>query len=169
MRDMGKRSPALSWAALSALAVALGLAGCAGQRPATPVATPVPAEQEPDRGQGQAPSSESGDRSAVQVLVAQAREAGEQGHLGRAEASVERALRIAPKDPELWHRLARIRLQQARPHQAEVIARKSNGLAPQRRDLQRRNWRLIARARHMRGDGAGAQAAKEQVNALGGP
>jgi hypothetical protein len=48
------------------------------------------------------------------------------GHLDSAAATLERALRLEPQNPLLWHRLARLRLQQGqfalpRPEKSWVI------------------------------------------------
>ena len=65
----------------------------------------------------------------------------------RAAALLERALRIEPRNAQLWHRLAQIRLQQGQYHAAENLARKSNTLARGDDQLQERNARLLKQAR----------------------
>ena len=66
---------------------------------------------------------------AVSDLIAKADHLEQSGELETAAASLERAVRIAPKDPIPWQRLAQIRLQQKDAVQAEVLAAKSNSLA----------------------------------------
>lgn len=100
---------------------------------------------------------------AVAVLVRRAGDQQRAGDLDAAAASLERALRIAPRDAALWHRLARLREQQGRYGQAEELAAKSNALAAGDAALTSDNWRLIARARRAVGDLAGARAAEAQV------
>lgn len=78
---------------------------------------------------------------------------------GDAAAEVERAIRIQPKNPELWHALAEIRLRQGQWDTAEDLAKKSNTLAKNHPDLIKNNWRVIAESRRKRGDGIGAQEA----------
>jgi Tfp pilus assembly protein PilF len=108
-------------AAIPALAVAL-LAGCAtapdqpGQAPApeTP-ATEVPAPEAAQRRES----------VAVAGLMQSARADTSAGRLSNAAASLERALRIEPRNPRLWHELARVRLKQGQYAQAESMAARS--------------------------------------------
>jgi len=81
------------------------------------------------------------------------------GRLANAAASLERALRIEPRNPRLWQELARVRLQQGDYVQAENVAARSNSWAGSDSALRAENWRLIAQAREARGDSAGAKAA----------
>jgi predicted Zn-dependent protease len=90
------------------------------------------------------------------------------GDADGAAASLERALRIDSRDARLWQRLAVVRLQQGHPVQAEAMAVRSNGLARGDRALMARNWRIIAEARRMAGDEAGAREADARANALSG-
>jgi Tfp pilus assembly protein PilF len=83
------------------------------------------------------------------------------GNLASAAASLERALRIEPRNPRLWHELARVRLKQGQYAQAESVAARSNSWAADDRALRAENWRLIAQAREARGDTEGARAALE--------
>lgn len=76
---------------------------------------------------------------------------------------VDRAIRIQPKNPELWNILARTRLRQHQPELAEDLAKKSNTLAKGNAELIKSNWRLISEARRARGDGIGAQDALEKA------
>jgi Tfp pilus assembly protein PilF len=88
------------------------------------------------------------------------------GDAGNEAATIERALRIDPRNPRLWSRLAVIRLDQDQPQQAEQLALKSNALAAGNTDLRARNWRLIAAARRAQQDRAGARAAEREAAAL---
>lgn len=80
-----------------------------------------------------------------------------------AASESERAIRIQPKNPELWHALAVTRLRLGETEAAEDIAKKSNTLARSDPDLVKDNWRLISEARRKRGDGIGAQQALEKT------
>lgn len=64
----------------------------------------------------------------------------------RAAALLERALRIAPTNPILWHNLGGVRLQQEDWNRAASLAAKSNSFAPKNRWLRIRNWTLISLA-----------------------
>lgn len=68
------------------------------------------------------------------------------GQSEKAAATIERALRIEPKNALLWHHLAVIRMQQQQWQQAIVMARKSNALAGNNKQLKSDNWALIATA-----------------------
>jgi Tfp pilus assembly protein PilF len=83
------------------------------------------------------------------------------GRLANAAASLERALRIEPRNARLWQELARVRLKQGEYAQAESVAARSNSWAGSDNRLRAENWRLIAQAREARGDAAGARAALE--------
>lgn len=88
------------------------------------------------------------------------------GRLPNAVASLERALRIEPKNPRLWRELARVRLQEGEYAQAENLAARSNSWAGADNDLRAENWRLIAEARAARGDDAGAKLALERARQI---
>ena len=69
------------------------------------------------------------------------------GKLANAAASVERALRIEPRNPRLWNELARIRLQQRDWAQAESTAARSNTFAGSDSALRASNAQIIDQAR----------------------
>jgi predicted Zn-dependent protease len=85
------------------------------------------------------------------------------GQLDNAAATLERAIRIQPRNCTLWHELARVRLQQHQPGLAEDLAKKSNVLAQGNRALIQKNWAIIAEARRQRGDAQGAAEAEARV------
>ena len=124
---------------LFALFVPLLLAGCTGLLPAL---APEPSQN-----------------AGVLALLDQARQESAADRLPAAGASLERALRIEPRNPVLWQRLAQVRLAQGEFPQAENLAAKSNALAPEGRRLRAENWRIIGQARQGRGDREGAAAA----------
>ena len=96
-------------------------------------------------------------------LVETARADAAAGKLSNAAAGIERALRIEPRNPRLWHELARVRLQQGQFTQAESMAARSNSFAGSDNAVRAENWRLIAQAREARGDADGAREAREAV------
>ncbi len=125
------------------------LAGCAGMLPSAPEDRPV------------------SDNSAVVALMDSARTDAAGGKPDAAVASLERALRIEPRNPRLWQELARLRLQQGQYQQAEGMATQSNSWAGDDRTLRAENWRLIGEARLKRGDHQGAQAAFDKAATQG--
>lgn len=113
--------------------LALFLVGCAGT-------TPLPVEEK------QAGMSHDSGR-AVASLLAKVDTQQIGGHWEQAAALLERALRIEPRNAHLWHRLAQVRLQQERYAQAASLARKSNVLAGDDKQLQLENARILERTR----------------------
>lgn len=119
--------------------------------PACTTLTPSPAPDEPLPARS--------DNTAVVALLETARQDTAAGRLESAAATLERALRIEPRNASLWSQLARVRLQQGQPGQTIQLATKSNALAAGDNRLRAENWRLIGEARASRGDHAGAEAA----------
>jgi len=102
---------------------------------------------------------------AVQVLLSRAEDQRRAGQLGDAAVSLERALRIEPRDPLLWNRLAQVRAAQGRHGMAGDLAAKSNSLAGLGdRTLKRSNWEIIAAARRAQGNTAGAREAERRAS-----
>jgi Tfp pilus assembly protein PilF len=134
--------------------VLLLLAGCAAPSPA-----PV---EEPAKPQAQRPQ----ETVAVAGLMESARADAAAGRLANAAASLERALRLEPRNPRLWHELARVRLRQGDFAQAESLAARSSTWAASDTALRAENWRVIAQAREGMGDGRGAQAARDNAERM---
>jgi tetratricopeptide (TPR) repeat protein len=142
------------------------------KRPPPPVAKSYPLpETPPPSVRPQAPTSPlpppapAGAESAppaVVALIQQAEIDRQQGNLDQAASRIERALRIQPQNPKLWHTLAKIRLEQHQPRLAEELAKKSISLSGDK-ELLRRNWLLIAEARRMNGDAPGASLAEQEA------
>jgi tetratricopeptide (TPR) repeat protein len=84
-----------------------------------------------------------GSRAASNVLLERSRAAREAGSYDAAEASIERALRIAPNDPSLWLELAEIKLATDDTQQATIMARKAVSLAGGDPSISARAERLI--------------------------
>lgn len=132
----------------------LALAGCAAPSPA-----PV---EEPAKPQAQRPQ----ETVAVAGLMESARADAAAGRLANAAASLERALRLEPRNPRLWHELARVRLRQGDFAQAESLAARSSTWAASDPALRAENWRVIAQAREGMGDSRGAQAARDNAERM---
>ena len=84
-------------------------------------------------------------------MVQSARSDAAAGRLANAAASIERALRIEPRNPRLWNELARIRFQQRNYAQAEATAARSNSFAGADSALRESNAEIIDRARRASG------------------
>ena len=69
-----------------------------------------------------------------------------QGNAEGAVSSIERALRLEPKNPWLWHRLAVLRLQQGQWRQAIALAEKSNSLSLRQPQVRKVNAEVISLA-----------------------
>lgn len=101
--------------------------------------------------------------SAVRELERAAEAASSDGDYDRAEALLERALRIEDRDPELLQRMAELQLTRGRWDQAESYAMRSWELGPQVGEICRRNWRTAALARERAGEVLQAARARERV------
>jgi Tfp pilus assembly protein PilF len=137
------------------LALAL-LAACASPQRPEPGPPPTPFSTLP-------PHPET---PAVASLIDNARLDAQAGRFGNAGASLERALRIEPRNPRLWQELARVRFSQRDYAQAESCAQRSNSWAGSDDTVRFENWKLIAQAREARGDSTGAKAALDSAERL---
>ena len=144
---------------------ALLLAGCAtAPGPESAPVEPAPAAPPAQAPAAQAPAPQ--ENVAVAGLMESARTDAAAGRLPNAAASLERALRIEPRNPRLWQALARVRLQQGDYSQAESLAQRSNTWGGADNSLRAENWRLIAQARQARGDAEGARKAQDFADQL---
>ena len=96
------------------------------------------------------------DNKAVIALLDRAQTDNDAGQHETAGASLERALRIEPRNPWLWLALAQVRLAQGQYAQAITLAGKSNSFAGHQHRVQAENWQVIGQARVAQGDTAGA-------------
>ena len=137
--------------------------------PEPEAAIPSPREEEtreegmPEIGLPETGTPQAGN-SAVVALLESAREAEAARQYGRAAAALERALKVDARDPRLWHRLAAVRFRQGRHAEAEALALRSLSLRRAGRNLDTRNWRIIATARRAQGDEEGAREALRRAN-----
>lgn len=141
----------------------LVLAGCAA--PGAPAGTGGAAAGGDAREEARR-ESEPQPAPAVAALQDQAEEASAAGEHERAAALLERALRIEPRNAGLWHNLAIVRYRDGDYRQAENMAQRSLQHVSGNRDLERRNWELIAVSRELSGDTAGARAARDRLATL---
>ena len=119
------------------------LAGACATAP-EPAPSPAAVEQAPP------PYAAPRETVAVAGLVESARNDALAGRLPGAAATLERALRIEPRNPRLWHELARVRLQQGDLAQAQNLAARSNSYAGNDSALRAENQRIIDEARGAR-------------------
>jgi hypothetical protein len=169
---------------LPGLALALLVQGCAptyypprGERLPPPVIgsdstvpgdTRLPQPPVPGVPQAAPPAVTRPQPPAVVALLDTAERQANSGDLEAAAASLERAIRIDPRNPVLWYHLATVRLSQGDAQAAEQLATKSNSLASGNTVQQVRNWQLIARARRAQRDEPGAVAAERRARELAG-
>ena len=113
------------------------------------VALPQPEDMEPE---GEMRETEAplqpervSDNPAVLALLDETDYRLGEGDAEGAASAVERALRMEPKNPWLWHRLAVLRLQQGHRRQAVALAEKSNSLSIRHPELRKANADLITR------------------------
>lgn len=120
------------FACLALIAAGLMVSGCAVQ----PVSLPP---------------RESGVQRATLLLLDEAEQALQAGNALKAEEYLERAVRIEPRNPRVWHDLARSKFQQGRYPEAVQMARKSNSCLPDRA-MEQSNWLLMEQAHLAMGD-----------------
>lgn len=109
-------------------------------------------------------SSDAPMSPVVRSLLAQSRDQRRVGKWDGAAMLLERALRIEPRNAEIWSRLANIRFDQQSWSKAIQLAAKSNTLARNNIDLKRRNWILMANSYDEMGDSASAQRIYDRLN-----
>lgn len=120
-----------------ALALFVFLCSCATAPEPEPAPEPAPPP----------PVSQKQETIAVAGLMESARADVAAGRLATAAASLERALRIEPRNPRLWHDLAQVRLRQGQFAQAASLAQRSNAWVGSDTALREANDRVIEQAR----------------------
>ncbi len=103
---------------------------------------------------------------AVGALVSAAKQNTKAGDLDSAAVSIERAIRIEPRNATLFYKLALLRLKQSKPRLAEDLAKKSALLASTDNTLKKHCWLLIAHAREVQQDFAGAKEARAKADSF---
>lgn len=158
----------------------LVLAGCAGVKtqPATDVSAPDTATLGdttqpaiPDQAGDSiipepVPKPIQSTNNAVVALLDRAKLDLGAGQREAAGASLERALRIEPRNPWLWYDLAQLRLAQGQYAQAVSLSHKSISFAGRDKSLQALNWRLVGNARIAQGNPSGAEQAIKRATEL---
>ncbi|MGZ8192947.1 MAG: tetratricopeptide repeat protein, partial [Methylobacter sp.] len=96
-------------------------------------------------------------------LVSAANQNTQAGNLESAVSSIERAIRIEPRNATLYYKLAVLRLKQSKPRLAEDLAKKSALLAAGDTTLKKHSWLLIAKTREIQKDFKGANEARAKA------
>lgn len=125
-----------------------------------PAASTAPAA--PIGGQARLAADEQLDGPVLALLTTAKQQQGD-GDFNGAASSLERAQRIAPREPQVLYRLAEVRLEQGDAAQAEQLAQQGLRYSDGRPTLQAGLWDLIERARTQQGDTAGAKEAQRRA------
>lgn len=96
--------------------------------------------------------SSRGTSSAVKALLLRAKVDIVAARYGAAASRLERALRIEPRNAEVWHQLARINYKQGKHASSVTMAQKSNSYTLEDSPLEKANWSLIKQASKAAGD-----------------
>lgn len=88
---------------------------------------------------------------AVLALLSSAQQQQASGDLNGAASSLERAQRIAPREPQVLYQLAQVRLAQGDSAQAEQLARRALTYTSGASTLQTNLWTLIGKAKQAQG------------------
>ncbi len=100
----------------------------------------------------------------VRTLMTSAQNQRNAGNWDGAASSLERALRIEPRNAMLWGRLADVRYGQKAWRKAIQLAAKSNTLAGSDQMLRRQNWYLMANAYEALNDPISSQKYRAKLN-----
>lgn len=100
---------------------------------------------------------------AVSALALAANQNSKSGDIESATTTIERAIRIEPRNATLYYKLALLRLKQSKPRLAEDLAKKAALLASNDAQLKKHSWLLVARAREMQGDLKGGKEARTKA------
>ena len=84
--------------------------------------------------------------SASTSLLESAKQALRVDEFNQAEIFLERALRLEPRNGELWHAMGQVKFEQNHHAQAVQFCLKSNSLTKKNPLLIRRNWSLMEKA-----------------------
>lgn len=100
---------------------------------------------------------------AVLALLDDAEQARASGNYRAAQGSLQRAQRIAPRDPAVYYSLAETHMEQEDYNLAEQVALKGVSVAQGNPYQSQRLWQLLAKIRLRAGDAAGSRAAAEKA------
>lgn len=100
---------------------------------------------------------------AVLALLDDAEQARTSGDYRAAQGSLQRAQRIAPRDPAVYYSLAQTHMEQEDYNLAEQVALKGVSVAQGNPYQSQRLWQLLAKIRLRAGDPAGARQAEQKA------
>lgn len=100
---------------------------------------------------------------AVNALALAANENSQSGDIESAATTIERAIRIEPRNATLYYKLALLKLKQSKPRMAEDLAKKAALLASKDNQMKKHSWLLVARARELQGDFVGGKEARAKA------
>ncbi|RIZ67916.1 MAG: hypothetical protein D0528_09700 [Methylococcales bacterium] len=103
---------------------------------------------------------------AVGVLASAANQSSQSGNVEAATTTIERAIRIEPRNATLYYKLALLKLKQSKPRLAEDLAKKAALLASNDANMKKHSWLLIARAREVQGDIEGGKEARAKADSF---
>ncbi|MFW7380681.1 MAG: tetratricopeptide repeat protein [Oligoflexus sp.] len=130
------------------------------QIPATP-----PEEERTRHPRG--PSQPIQQAPAVRYLLGEAKKSMEQGELDQAQSHLERAFRLANRDPWVSFHMSEVLLAKNEAKQAEQWAFQALSYFPSGEwEPKSQAWELIADCRRQRGDLRGANQAQKQADAF---
>ncbi|UOA08418.1 tetratricopeptide repeat protein [Methylobacter sp. S3L5C] len=101
---------------------------------------------------------------AVNALALAANQNSKAGNIESATTTIERAIRIEPRNATLYYKLALLKLKDSKPRLAEDLAKKAAILANNDTPLKKHSWLLVARAREMQGDLNGGKDARAKAD-----
>ncbi len=101
---------------------------------------------------------------AVIALLESAQQANRNGDTRSAQSSLQRAQRIAPRDPDVYYALANIHRDLQDYGLAEQVALKGVSIVQGQAERLRQFWLLIADIREEAGNSSGAKQARQAAN-----
>lgn len=104
------------------------------------------------------------DQQVVEQLLAEADQLKAQGKVTQAVIQLQRAQRIAPREPKVYARLAALQLSLGKASRAEQLALKGLTLVPNKNGYQYYFWKLIGASRSHLGDSQGEAKAIAQAD-----
>ena len=101
---------------------------------------------------------------AVNALVLSANQSNQSGSVESAMTTIERAIRIEPRNATLYYKLAVLKLKSLKFREAEDLAKKAALLGVNDVAIKKHSWLLIAKSRELQGNVEGANEARVKAN-----